>query len=235
MSIKKSCKRPILAALASIYLLAGVSAPALAEGLFYDAEHDVFVLPTNELTVRYNSKTFAPVKATKYGDDAVHFLQYPLLTGVKIEEDFSKMNISQSPESIQIECYDSGPIGPMGTNRISKDFLKENKVTQVSYNHEKIAKETGMPVSALRAMKAILIFEVKPKSGAEAYNLFAFQHDGHTTMFARRMRSGRADVKNDPPVIIVDMRLGSIKDSKANVEFPATAEKTASEGTPSGQ
>jgi hypothetical protein len=235
MSIKKSCKRPILAALTSIYLLAGVSAPASAEGLFYDAEHDVFVLPTNELSVRYNSKTFAPVKATKYGDDAVHFLQYPLLTGVKIEEDFSKMNISQSPESIQIECYDSGPIGPMGTNRISKEFLKENKVTQVSYNHEKISKETGMPVSALRAMKAILIFEVKPKSGADAYNLFAFQHDGHTTMFARRMRSGRADVKNDPPVIIVDMRLGAVKDSKANVEFPAASEKTASEGTPSGQ
>jgi hypothetical protein len=234
MSFKKSRKGPILAALTSIYLLAGLQAPAMAEGLFYDSDHDVFVLPASELSVRYNSKTFAPVKATKYGDDALHFLQFPLLSGVKIEEDFSKMSIAQSPESIRIECYDPGIIGPMGTNRISKDFLKVNKVTLVSYNNERIAKETGMPVSALQAMKSIMSFEVKPKDGGDAYNLFCFQYNNHMTMFARRMRSGRADVKNDPPVIIVDMRVGSTKDSKGNVEFNTPA-KTASEGTPSGQ
>lgn len=234
MNIKKSCKRPIIAALTAIYLLAGVCAPAFADGLIYDGDHDVFILPSNELSVRYNNKTFAPVRATKYGDDAVHFLSYPLLAGVKIEEDFTNMSIAQSPECIQIECYDSGPIGIMGTNRISKEFLKNNNVRLVSYSHNLIAKETGMPVSALQGMKSIMSFEVKPKGGNEFYNLFALQHDKHLTMFARRMRSGRADPKNDPPVIIVDMRIGDTKESKANVELTPPA-KTASEGTTSGQ
>jgi len=232
MSSSKSRKSFFVSALLALSC-AGLALPALADGLMFDAEHDVFVLPPQELSVRYNNKTFAPVKATTYSTDTLHFLERPLLAAVKLSEDFTNMSIAQSPETVVVECYDSGAIGPLGTNRFSKDFLKVNHVRIVSYPNDKISRETGMPVSALQSMKSVMVFEVKPKAGEEAYNLFALQHDNHMTFFARRMRSGRADVKNDPPVIITEMRVGSTKDSKANVDL--TPAKTASEGNPSDQ
>lgn len=201
---------------------AAVAMPALADALSFDSDHDVFVLPENELTVRYNNKTFAPVKVERTDKVDPHFLTRPVLVALKISEDFSKMTISQTPETITIECYDPGLIGPMGTSRINKAFLKDRSVREVSYSMDRIARESGFPLTALQAMKSVMVFEVKPKGGEEAYNLFAFQHNNHLTMFSRQMRSGRADIKNDPPVIIVDLRAGPTKGSIANVNVSAT-------------
>jgi hypothetical protein len=197
----------------------GIVSPAFADALSFDNDHDVFVLPENELTVRYNNKTFAPVRTYRTEKVEPHFLSRPVLAALKISEDFSNMTISQSPETIIIECYDPGAVGPLAFNRINKEFLKDKVVRQVQYNTEKIAKDTGFPESAVKAMKAVMVFEVKPKGGEDPYNLFAFQHGTHLTTFARRMRSGRADVKNDPPVIIVELRAGSTKGSLANVDL----------------
>jgi len=148
-----------------------------------------------------------------------HFLTRPVLASLKIAEDFTNMSISQTPETITIECYNPGVIGPMGTSRINKEFLKGRTIREVSYSMDRISKESGFPLRALQAMKSVMVFEVKPKGGEEPYNLFAFQHGDHLTMFSRQMRSGRADIKNDPPVIIMDLRAGSTKGSIANVDL----------------
>lgn len=223
----KSKAKKVLAVAATLAIVCSVAfvAPVYADGLSFDSDHDVLVLPENELSIKYNNKTFAPVKATNAANQSPHFLKYPVKAAVKLSEDFSSMSISQSPETIVIEGYDSGLIGPLGTNRFSPEFLKDNFVRIVVYSTDRIAKESGFPESAVQAMRSVMAFEVKPKSGTEPYNLFAFQHGEHVTLFARRMRSGRADIKNDPPVIIVDMRVGSTKESKGNVVL---AEPTAS-------
>lgn len=219
--MKKTKLSLIAAALA--LTCAAVATPALADALSFDSDHDVFVLPDNELTARYNNKTFAPVKAVRTDKEEPHFLTRPVLAALKISEDFSKMTISQTPETITIECYNPGEIGPMGTSRINKEFLKGKRIREVSYPMERIARESGFPLTALQAMKSVMVFEVKPNGGEEAYNLFAFQHGEHLTMFSRQMRSGRADIKNDPPVIIMDLRAGSTKGSIANVDVSGAA------------
>lgn len=211
-----------------------VAQPALADALSFDSDHDVFVLPDNELTVRYNNKTFAPVKVVRTDNVEPHILTRPVLAALKISEDFSKMTISQTPETITIECYNPGEIGPMGTSRINKEWLKGKGLRQVSYPMDRVAKETGFPLGALQAMKSVMIFEVKPKGGEDSYNLFAFQHNDKLTMFSRQMRSGRADIKNDPPVIVLDLRAGSTKGSIANVNVspPPAAAQAAVETKP---
>ncbi len=205
----------------------GLAGPSLADGLAFDADHDVLALPDCELTVKYNNKTFVPVKTTSYTNNDNHFLERPVIKALKVSEDFTNMTISQSPETVIIECYDFGQIGVMSPNRFSKDFLKTNHVREVSYPNDRISRETGLPIPGLQSLKAISSFEVKPKDGGEPYNLFAFQHDQHLTVFARRMRSGRADVKNDPPVIVMDLRVGKIGDSRANIEISGATESNA--------
>ncbi len=216
----KKTKLSLIAATMAISC-AAVAMPAFADALSFDTDHDVFVLPENELTVRYNNKTFAPVRVVRTDKVEPHFLTRPVLVALKISEDFSKMNIAQTPETITIECYNSGLIGPMGTSRFNKEFLKGRSIREVSYSMDRIARETGFPLNAVQAMKSVMVFEVKPKGGEEPYNLFAFQHNDHLTMFSRQMRSGRADIKNDPPVIIVDLRAGSTKGSLFNVDVNA--------------
>lgn len=197
-----------------------VVAPALvlAQGLSFDSDHDVLTIPTCEVAVRYNNKTFVPVKATTNQVENGLYLARPVQKSIRLVEDFSGVSVSQSPEQIFVECYEAAKIGPLGTSRFSKDFLKDNKMREVTVTSDRVAKETGLPVTAVTSLKSVKCYEVTPKSGGTVYNLFALQHGEFLTMFARQMRSG-TDFRNDPPQIVAEMRFGKTEDSRSNVKL----------------
>ena len=76
----KKTKLSLIAATMAISC-AAVAMPAFADALSFDTDHDVFVLPENELTVRYNNKTFAPVRVVRTDKVEPHFLTRPVLVG----------------------------------------------------------------------------------------------------------------------------------------------------------
>lgn len=83
----------------------------------------------------------------------------------------------------------------------------------------RISKESGLPLNAVQSVKAVKCYEVTPRGRGIAYNLFAFQHDQHLTIFARQMRSGITDTGSDyPRVIIAELQFGNTSDCKASVE-----------------
>lgn len=205
-------------------LLAGLTvlmtaAPALAQYLVYDKEHEVLVVPDCQVAVRFNNKSFVPIKAKRQDLEKGTYLDRPVLRSIKISEDFSNVSIATSPEEITLECYEVGDVGNLTNTRFSKDFLNENNKREVTLTSARITKETGLPLSAVTALKAVKCYQIKPKSGAQPYNLFAFQHDHYVTMYARKMRSGSTDMDTDPIFIVTELRLGPTTENKASIEM----------------
>ena len=210
-------------ALAAGLMLTAIQSPSLAQGLFFDQDHDVIVLPKCAMAVRYTSKTFVPVKATASEEHGL-FFDSPVLKSLRIKEDYSNVSVAQSPEQIFIECYDSGKVGTVSTNRFSKEFLKNNRIKEITMTSERISRETGLPLNAVQSVTAVKSFQVIPKGAEGPYNLFAFQHDKGLTLYARHMRGGRSDIISDPPVILTDLQFGSVDNCKGNVEPNAVAD-----------
>lgn len=202
------------------------AAPALAQYLVFDKEHDVLVLPDCQVTVRFNNKSFVPIKAKRLDLTKGTYLDRPVLRTVKIAEDFSNVSIATSPEEVTVECYEVGDMGNLTNNRFSKDYLNDNNKREVTLTSARIAKETGLPLSAVTSLKAVKCYQIKPKSGSQPYNLFAFQHDKYITFYARKMRSGSTDMDTDPIFIVTELRLGPTTENKASIEMgpPKTAQ-----------
>ncbi|MBK9145325.1 MAG: hypothetical protein IPM23_22870 [Candidatus Melainabacteria bacterium] len=196
---------------------AASSLPAFAQALASDGSHDVLVLPDLQFAIRYNNKTFVPVraKALETGESGI-YLERPVEKALEIAEDFSKMN-QNGGERLIIECYDPGKIGTLSTNRFNKEFVKQNKVKEINMTYDRVAKECGVPKETLTLIKAVKTFEILPKDGSAPYNLFAFQHGNHLTMFARRMRPGAKGFDDSPPNIIPELSLSPTSDTRGNV------------------
>lgn len=221
--LKGACQTERLRSLFSFGALAAFvvvssATPANAQGLNFDQEHDVLVLPNCQVALKYNNKTFVPVKASSVGDAGGFFLSRPVEKSIRLTEDYSGTHVSQSPEQIFVECYDPGKIGGMGSNRFSKDFLKDHKVKEITMTSDKVAKETGLPLAAVQSLKAVKTYEVASANGGN-YNLFVLQHDQYMTLFARQMRSGKSELNNDPSVIVTEIQFGPTDQSKGNVQL----------------
>lgn len=204
------------ALLSSIFALA--SLPAFAQ-LVSDKEHDVVVLPDCDMAVRYNNKSFVPIKAELRASD--YFLKEVPVKSLVLAE-----AMPSGPERIFIECYDTGKVGAFGGSRFSKDFVAGNKIKEVTFPNDRVAKETGF--DGFGSVDSVKIFEVTPKGGDSAYFLFGFQHGKHLTLFARKMRPGTKGFDNDPVAIVTKIQLAPTAGSTANVEVAPAATPAAS-------
>ncbi|HMP53693.1 MAG TPA: hypothetical protein PKD05_19250, partial [Candidatus Melainabacteria bacterium] len=75
--------------LVGLLVFAAVAMPigALAEGLAFDDDHDLLVLPGCKLAIRYNNKTFVPVKITPFcKQEEGYFLGQEPTQSFQIEE-----------------------------------------------------------------------------------------------------------------------------------------------------
>ena len=194
-------------AIATVALLAAASTggplPVCAEGLAFDTDHDLLVLKDCNLAVRYNNKTFVPVKLSNYSVENGYFLDQKPLKSIQIGEKYSdNMQSSAQGERIIIECFDVGEKGRISTNRLNKKFLKANKVKEINLTYDRIAKETGATKTGLHSLRTVLVFEVSPSDGTPKYRLFAFQYDNILTMYARRMRPNTSGFDDAAPVIV---------------------------------
>lgn len=203
------------------FSLASFSASAAqpVTGLTYDGDHDVIVLPTCDLAVRYNNKTFLPVKAKLQDATSSAFLKIAPDKAVKIWEDYDSAKMTAAPEQILIEAYDVGKIGSFGSSRFSKEFMAANRVREVQFTNERIAKETGLSLSAFTGITAVKPFEVAPKSGETPYYLYVIQTPEHLTIYARKMRAGSRSFELDPAVIVTQLQVRGTKDCVSNVKL----------------
>lgn len=193
---------------------------ALAEpGLSFDSDHDVIVFPACDLAVRYNNKTFVPVKAKLQDSASSAFLKIAPDKSIKIWEDYDSAKMSAGPEQILIEAYDVGKIGSFGSSRFNKDFVAANRIREVQFNNERIAKETGLSAGSFTGITAVKPFEVTPKSGETPYYLYVIQTPEHLTIYARKMRSASRTFDLDPAVIITQLQVRGSKDCVANVKL----------------
>ena len=217
-------------ALTFLTTLAGLSstAPALADpGFAPDGDHDVIVLPDCDLAVRYNSKTFVPVKAETTLDAPSFFLKEKPLRAFKIFEDYASAGMKAAPETIIIEGYDVGKIGAFGTARFNKTFMANNRVREVQFNNERVGKETGLSDTSFIGITAVKSFEVASKNGETPYYLHVFQTPSHLTCFARMMRSTSREYDYDPAVIVTQLRLSNTANCVGNITLPDTVPATA--------
>lgn len=209
---------PVLAALTFL------PAPAHAEpGLAYDTDHDVLVLDGCDVAVRYNNKSFLPIKAALLDSKSPAFLKLTPDKSVKIWEDFESAKMAKGPEQVFIESYDLGKIGSFSSSRFNKDFVAANRVREVQFTNERVAKETGLSEGSFVGITAVKAFEVAPKNGDTAYYLYAIQTPERLTVFARRMREGSRTFELDPANIITQLRVRGSKDCKANITLAAPA------------
>ncbi len=200
--------------LSSIFALA--SLPALAQ-LTSDTEHNVVVLPDCDMAVKYNNKSFVPIKAELRTSD--YFLKDAPVKSLVLSESFN------GPERVYIECYDSGKAGAFGGSRFSKDFVAANKIKEVTFPNARVSKETGF--DGFGTLESVKIFEVTPKGGEGSFFLYGFQHGKHLTIFARRMRPGTKGFDNDPAQIVTKLQLAPTAGCTANVEVGSTAASAA--------
>lgn len=221
------------AATMALCLLAAFAGPepALAEpGLTYDPEHDVVLLPGCDLAIRYNNKTFVPVKAKLL--DAAHKSTLKLAPEkvVKIWEDYESAGMKAAPEQIVVESYDSRKVGAFSFSRFNPDFLKDGRVREVQFTNERVAKETGLSESAFHAITALKSFEVVPKSGETPYYLYVMVSPPHTNVFVRKMRGTSRSFDFDPAVIVTQVRLTNTQDCLANVNLGDGADASSAAG-----
>lgn len=222
MSFKRDyCRKALVALSISVSIFGTCLSPASAvPNLSYDSEHDVVALSDCEVAMKYNNKTFVPVKVITRDTKSGIVLHKPADKCFLITEDFAANNMNSTGEQILIESYDRNAIGPIGSNRFSKTFLDGNKIREVTYTSDRIAKETGYPRDAFNLLDSTKCYEVSPKSGASRYNLFIFTYGKHVTLFARQMRPDtKGGFDDNPPNIVVDLRLGPIGSTKANVNL----------------
>src|ERR1700679_671611 len=88
-------------------------------GFAYDTDHDVLILPDCEVAIRYNNKTFVPVKVVSMLDAPSFFLKVPPIKAFKIFEDYASAGMKAAPEHIVVESYDVSKIGAFGTDRFN--------------------------------------------------------------------------------------------------------------------
>lgn len=207
-------------ALIALALIPFSASAALAEpGLSSDGDHDVIVFPTCDLAVRYNNKTFVPVKAKLQDATSSAFLKIAPDKSIKIWEDYDSAKMTAGPEQIFIEAYDVGKIGSFGSSRFNKDFMAANRVREVQFNNERIAKETGLSAGSFSGITAVKPFEVTPKSGETPYYLYVIQTPEHLTIYARKMRSASRTFDLDPAVIITQLQVRGTKDCVGNIKL----------------
>ncbi|MDP3506636.1 MAG: hypothetical protein Q8T09_01475 [Candidatus Melainabacteria bacterium] len=213
---------PALLAMSLVFLATfplGAGAAQPVTGLTYDGDHDVIVFPTCDLAVRYNSKTFVPVKAKLQDTSSSAFLKISPDKAVKIWEDYDSAKMTAAPEQILIEVYDVGKIGSFGSSRFSKEFMAANRVREVQFTNERIAKETGLSASAFTGITAVKPFEIAPKSGEAPFYLYVIQTPEHLTIYARKMRAASRSFDLDPAVIVTQLQVRGTKDCVSNVKL----------------
>lgn len=208
-----------LAIVQSAIVPQGAGAAQPVTGLTYDGDHDVIVFPTCDLAVRYNSKTFVPVKAKLQDTTSSAFLKIAPDKAVKIWEDYDSAKMTAAPEQILIEVYDVGKIGSFGSSRFSKEFMAANRVREVQFTNERIAKETGLSASAFTGITAVKPFEIAPKSGEAPFYLYVIQTPEHLTIYARKMRAASRSFDLDPAVIVTQLQVRGTKDCVSNVKL----------------
>ena len=206
-----------IAPLSVVPLSAGAAQPV--SGLTYDGDHDVIVFPSCDLAVRYNNKTFVPVKAKLQDATSSAFLKIAPDKAVKIWEDYDSAKMTAAPEQILIEAYDVGKIGSFGSSRFSKEFMAANRVREVQFTNERIAKETGLSASSFTGITAVKPFEIAPKSGETPYYLYVIQTPEHLTIYARKMRAASRSFEFDPAVIVTQLQVRGSKDCVGNVKL----------------
>lgn len=216
-----------------------VSPSAQAEpGLTFDQDHDVIILPDCDIAVRYNSKTFVPVKAKLMDSSYPAALKLPPEKTIKIWEDYESAGMKAAPEQVVIESYDSRKVGAFSFSRLNPDLVKNNRVREVQFTNERVAKETGLSEGAFHGITALKSFEVVPKSGETPYYLYIMVSPPHTNTFVRKMRGTSRSFDFDPAVIVTQMRIMNTKDCVGNVNLgdatastaaaPAASDKAAS-------
>ncbi len=212
-----------------IALSAFLSMPlsVLAEpGLSYDHEHDVLVLPGCDLAVRYNNKTFVPVRAKLLGEGHTNFLKIKPEKAVKIYEDYESAGMKTAPEQILLESYDAAKVGTFSFSRFNKAFLDTARVREVQFTNERVAKETGLTEGAFHGIASLKSFEVVPKSGETPYYLFVMVSPPHLNIFVRKMRATSRTFDFDPAVIVAQLRVVNTQDSQPNVDLTAEPSKS---------
>jgi hypothetical protein len=212
-------------------LLAGVSLfavkPACSDpGLAYDQDHDVLVLSDCDLAVRYNNKTFVPVKAKLLDDSADTFLKITPEKSVRIYEDYESAGMKGAPEQILIQSYDAGKIGAFGFSRFSKNLTDNNRVREIQFTNERVAKEIGLSDSSFIGVHSVKSFEVAPKSGETPYYLYVLQGKDKLNVFVRKMRGTSRSFDFDPAVIVTQVRLRGTGDCVGNVDVNAPKKVT---------
>ncbi|HMP53694.1 MAG TPA: hypothetical protein PKD05_19255, partial [Candidatus Melainabacteria bacterium] len=95
--------------------------------------------------------------------------------------------------------------GRISTNRLKKEFIKNNKVKEINLTYDRIIKETGATKSGLENLRSLVVFQVSPGDGSAKYRLFAFQHENILTMYARRMRPNSNGYDDQAPVIVAQL------------------------------
>ena len=208
----------------------GIFSPASAEpGLSYDSDHDVVMLPGCDVVVRYNNKTFVTVKAKLLDDTYKPFLKASPEKAVTIFEDYESAKMKAKPEQIYIESYDSGKLGSFGSSRISKDLYATNRVREVQFTNQRVAKETGLTDTSFIGITAVKSFEIAPKNGATPFFMHVFQTPSRLTVFVRQMRADSREFPLDAENIVTQLRIRDTANSVANITFdaaPADASKT---------
>jgi len=217
----------------AVTLAAGAVAtqPAWADaGLTYDGDHDVVVLPGCDFALRFNNKTFVPVRAEIMDDKYVGFMKIAPEKAIRIFEDYGSANMKSTPEQIVVESYDVGKIGAFGMSRFHKDFVANNRVREVQFTNARVAKETGLSDNAFLGINSAKSYEVAPKSGETPYYLYVLLSGSHMNCYARKMRGTSGTFDNDPAVIITQVRVGNTKDCLSNVPWPGADTKPAADG-----
>jgi hypothetical protein len=194
-------------------------------GFAYDTDHDVLILPDCEVAIRYNNKTFVPVKVVSTLDAPAFWLKEKPLEAFKIFEDYASVGMKAAPEQIVVESYDVGKIGAFGASRFNKDFLTKNRVREVQFTNERVGKETGLSGTAFIGITAVKSFEVASKNGETPYYLHVFQTPTHLTLFARRMRSTSREFDLDPAVIVTQFRVNNTADCVGNIKLDDQSQK----------
>ncbi len=240
-NLASKAKQSAAGLVAGVALVAGLAATPSAQaepGLTFDQDHDVIVLPDCDVAVRYNSKTFVPVKAKLMDSSYPAALKLAPEKTIKIWEDYESAGMKAAPEQVVIESYDSRKVGAFSFSRLNPDLVKNNRVREVQFTNERVAKETGLSEGAFHGITAMKSFEVVPKSGETPYYLYVMVSPPHTNTFVRKMRGTSRSFDFDPAVIVTQMRIMNTKDCVGNVTLsdataaasaaPAASDKAAS-------
>lgn len=234
MALLKTLKSAAFSVVLTIALIVlcfvcGTQVAKADPGFAYDTDHDVLMLPDCEVAIRYNNKTFVPVKAVSTLGDGNFFLKETPVKAFKIYEDYSSAGMKSAPEQIIVESYDVGKIGAFGTSRFNKDFLAKNRVREVQFTNARVCAETGLTDTSFIGITAEKSFEIATKNGDTPYYLHVFQTPTHLTLFARLMRSTSREFDLDPAVIVTQFRVNNVASCVGNVQLDDAGKKVVTQ------